>query len=147
MSLAFDEPPTIQEEDCSQCGRHYPLVKSFITRDGVAYAVSFCALHVHDDVHEAWIDVILGTFADDLADDHVTFGCRVGPVAGQSEPAASVVHAAQPYGQAPIWGNKLNRDEALAHARLSDFWAVVDFVLLADQVVHHHVYGHAPTAG
>jgi hypothetical protein len=32
------------------------------------------------DVHEAWIDAILGSWGDNQFDDHVTFGCRVGPV-------------------------------------------------------------------
>jgi hypothetical protein len=142
--LAFDEAPTIEEQDCSGCGRHYPLVKAFLNKDGRAHAVAFCALHTHEAVREAWIDVILGTFGDSSTDDHVTFGCRVGPVAAQAEPAATAVDAAQPYGDKPIWGRKLSREEALGNARLPAFWEVVDFLLLADPVVHHHVYGNEP---
>ena len=144
MPLAFVEPPTIQEQDCAGCGRHYPLIKGFIARDGDAAAIAFSALHVHDGQREAWIDVILGTFGDDDASDHVTFGCRVGPVANSDEPAATLIPAAQPYGNGPIWGHKLIREEALAHPRLPQFWEVVDFVLIADSAVHHHVYGHQP---
>lgn len=118
-------------------------MKSFLNRSGDAYAVAFCALHTHDDVREAWIDVILG-FGDDAESDHLTFGCRVGPVEGQDEPAATAVDAAMPYGNKPIWGRKLSREEALSHRRVSEFWEVVDFLLLGDPVVHHHVYGHEP---
>lgn len=142
--LAFDEAPTIQEQDCSGCGRHYPLVKALVKRDGDAHAVAFCALHTHDDVREAWIDVILGTFGGGATPDNLTFGCRVGPVGGQDEPAATAVDAAEPYGDNPIWGRKLGRQDALAHPRLAEFWQVVDFILVADPVVHHHVYGHEP---
>jgi hypothetical protein len=147
VPLAFDEPPTIQEQDCPQCGRHFPLIKAFVTRDEVAAAVAFAALHSHEGENEAWIDAILGTFGEGRTDDHVTFGCRVGPVMTADEPQASLVAAAQPYGDSPIWGQKLTRDEALQHARLEEFWEIVDFVLVADPVVHHHVYGHAPTSG
>lgn len=146
VSLAFDEPPTIEKKDCRGCGRHYPLVKSFVVREQSAVAITFAALHAHEGVREAWIDGVLGSFADEGANDRVTFGCRVGPVEGQEDPAASLVQAAEPYGDTSFWGRKLTRDEALVHPRLSDFWEVVDFVLVSDPVVHHHVYGHEPTA-
>lgn len=146
MPLSFDEQPTILEKDCAGCGRHYPLIKGFIARDGVAAAITFTALHTHDGEREAWIDAILGTFGDDTADDHLTFGCRVGPVANSDEPAATLVQAAEPYGGSPIWGQKLTREGALAHPRLQEFWEIVDYVLVADSVVHHHVYGHEPSS-
>jgi hypothetical protein len=146
VPLAFDEPPTIQEQDCPRCGRHFPLIKAFIARDDAATAVTFTALHTHDAENEAWIDAILGTFGEDRYDDHVTFGCRVGPAANSDEPQATLVQAAQPYGSTPIWGEKLTREQALQHPRLQEFWEVVDFVLVADPVVHHHVYGHEPNS-
>ena len=146
MPLAFDEPPTIQEQDCERCGRHYPLVKAFIQRDGSATAVTFTALHAHEGEREAWVDAILGTWGEDAPDDHVSFGCRVGPVANSDQPQATLVPAAQPYRNSPIWGQKLSREEALSHPRLQEFWEVVDFVLVADPVVHHHVYGHDPNS-
>jgi hypothetical protein len=145
VPLAFDEPPTVQEQDCPRCGRHYPLIKAFVTQDAVATAVTFTSLHCHDGDNEAWIDAILGTFGEDRSEDHVTFGCRVGSVMNADEPQATLVAAAQPYGDSEIWGQKLNRDAALQHARLAQFWEIVDFVLVADPVVHHHVYGHDPS--
>jgi hypothetical protein len=138
--LAYDSPQPAEERRCDQCGRSYLLVRAFITRDGGAYAIVFAACHVHEG--EAWIDVILGTFSSDDAPDHVTFGARVGPVAGQADPAATAVPAAAGYSQSPFWGIKLSRDEALAHPRIDEFWEIVDYVLLTDPVVHAHVYGH-----
>ena len=85
--------------------------------------------------------MILGTFGTDDASDHVTFGCRVGPVPGQQEPAASLVATAAPYGSAPIFGHKLSREEALTHSTLPSFWSTVDFVLIEDPDVHEHIYG------
>ena len=49
----------------------------------------FAACHVHEGEREAWVDVILGSLRSDDASDHVTFGARVGPVAGQADPAAT----------------------------------------------------------
>lgn len=141
MTFAFDEPPTVEARNCDLCGRQHRLIKAFVLKDRTAHSVVFAALHRHEDVSEAWMDVILGTFSNDASDDHVTFGCRVGPVAGQDEPAASLVQAAVPYSDAPIWGRKLTRTEALSHSRLQDFWDVVDFVLTDQPVVHDHVYG------
>jgi hypothetical protein len=63
-------------------------------------------------------------------------------VANSDEPAATLVQAAEPYGSSPIWGQKLTRQGALVHPRLQEFWEIVDYVLVADSVVHHHVYGH-----
>ena len=92
----------------------------------------FAACHVHDGEREAWIDVIQGTFSSDDASEHVTFGARVGPVAGQADPAATAVPAGAAYSQSPFWGIKLSRDEALAHPRIDEFWEIVDYGYRAD---------------
>jgi hypothetical protein len=89
------------------------------------------------------MDCILGAWIEDDVSDHVTFGCRVGAVADQVEPAASLVQAAVPFSDGPLWGRKLSRDEALAHPWLPEFWEVVDFVLLTDPDVRRHVYDAA----
>ena len=139
-TLTFDTERSVEPKECAACGRGYVLAKGFIYADDEPHAVYFAALHNHG-VPEAWIDVILGTFGSADYSDHVTFGCRVGPIEGQTEPAASAVPAAGPYGAAPIFGRKLSRDEALAHPSLPTFWTVVDFVLVKDPDVRRHVYG------
>jgi hypothetical protein len=141
VHLRFDPQRTDEERACDRCGRSYRLVKGFVLEGDQARAIYFVACHDHHDGHEAWIDVILGTFGADDPTDHVTFGCRVGAVSGQEAPAASVVQAAAPYGDAAIWGRKLSREEALAHPWLPRLWEVVDFVLTDDSTVHAHVYG------
>lgn len=140
VTLTFDPERGSNELTCADCGAHYTLVKGFVYEDHAAHAIYFAACHNHDEVHEAWIDVILGSFGEGDPTDHVTFGCRVGPIPGQLEPQASLVPAGRPYND-PILGQKLTREEALAHPRLDDYWAVVDFVLTEDPIVHEHVYG------
>jgi hypothetical protein len=137
--LSFDGDPVRDDRRCERCGVPYRLLKTFVLSDGSAHAICYVALHRHDGEREAWFDVIFGTWEDDAA-DHVTFGCRVGPVKGQVEPAATLVEAAIPYSDDALFGRKLTRDEALGDARLDEFWGVVDFVLEADAEVEHHVY-------
>jgi hypothetical protein len=138
-TFSFDPQRTVEQKSCAQCASGFVLVKGFIFEDDEPHGVYFAALHEHGQ-REAWIDVILGTFGTEDFSDHVTFGCRVGPVDGQAEPAATIVPAAAPYGSSPLFGQKLSRDEALAHRWLSSFWRVVDFVLVEDKEVHRHVY-------
>jgi hypothetical protein len=88
-----------------------------------------------------WIDVILGTLGGDTIDDHVTFGCRVGPVADSPEPAPTLVQACLDGSGAKIHGVLLPREDGLAHPRLPEFWAVVDFVLTNDPTLNAHLYG------
>jgi hypothetical protein len=139
-TLSFDPERSAEQKTCADCARHYILVKGFILQDDDAHAVYFAALHGHGN-REAWIDVILGTFGTGDSSDYVTFGCRVGPVAGQMEPAATLVLGGAPYESSELFGRKLSRDEALAHPWLPSFWEVVDFVLVEDREVHRHVYG------
>jgi hypothetical protein len=137
--LRFDGEPERSEGVCDRCGRPYGLVKSFVLDDDSAHAVCFVALHRHDGQREAWFDVIFGTWEDE-ATDHVTFGCRVGPIEGQVEPAATLVAAGVPYRDTRLFGRKLTREEALQHPLVGDFWRIVDFVLVNDPNVEKHIY-------
>ena len=140
MTLALDGASEARQATCDHCGRDYVTVTSLVTRGGDTYCVARTALHDHDG-HEAWLDIVFGTF-EDGAEDHVTFGCRVGPVEGSPEPAATAVTAAQPYGESSFWGQKLTRAQALDHELIDEFWAVVDFLLEHEPEIQHHVYHH-----
>src|SRR5712692_8929589 len=104
MMLTFDGDRVVEAKECGHCARLYSLVRSFVLREGSAYAVVFAACRCHGDGNEVWIDAILGSFGGDDPSDHITFGCRAGPVQGQREPAATAVDAATPYSDQPIWG-------------------------------------------
>jgi hypothetical protein len=140
VSLTFDAERSVDKHECRNCGAEYSLVSGYLHRNGTAHAVFFAACHTHDAMREVWIDVIIEA-ADGSADGRATFGCRVGPVEGQQGPAASLVTAAEPYGNDPEWGTKLSREEALADPRLPEFWNAVDFILVNDPTIRPHVYG------
>ena len=140
MPLTLDAETDIRQAECDHCGSGYSLVTSYVLRDDAAFAVAKTALHDHDGP-EAWLDVVFGSWHGE-AEDHVTFGCRVGPVSGSPDPAATAVDAALPYADSAFWGRKLSRDEALAHLQIQDFWSVVDFLLVNEPTIAHHVYHH-----
>lgn len=127
---------------CDCRGGARTTVTGFVHRAGEPDAVYYAACYPHQG--ESWIDVILGSWGDSDPRDHATFGCRVGAVPGQSEPACSLVQAATVYSDAPLFGTKLDRERALAHPWLPRFWAIVDLVLTSDPTVQSHVYGAAP---
>ena len=116
-----------------------------VNADSAPYAVFFAACYDHGDVRESWIDVVFGTWGEGADyDDHVSFGCRFGPVADSEAPAATAVDAASVAPDNSLYGRKLSRAAALAHPMLPEFWQVVDFVLEADPLVHSHHHGHKP---
>jgi hypothetical protein len=142
--LEIEPGAGVVEGRCDHCDQPMTRVKGFIYEDGDAHVVYFASCYHHDG-HEAWIDVVYSPAWDDEVDDHFTFGCRVGPVEGQADPAASLVAAAAAWGDSRTFGRKLSRDEASSHPALTDFWEVVDHVLTHDAVVSAHVYGTGAT--
>ena len=72
--------------------------------------------------------------------DQVTFGCRLGPVEGQDGPAASLVTGGENKSDHPLFGVKLDREAALEHPRLADFWEVIDWLVVNDPTLHENVY-------
>lgn len=132
------------DKACDCCGGASRRTWCMVTRDGAPYAVFFASCYDHGGERESWIDVVFGTWGQGTEyDDHLTFGCRFGPVQGSDLSAATAVDAASVAPDSPLFGRKLSRAEALAHPRVREFWDVVDFVVGADPLVHPHHYGHA----
>lgn len=132
----------VREYRCGCCDTPVQRVWNAVHRDGAARAVYFANCYHHrDQPHEVWIDVILGTWGTGSAADHVTFGCRVGPVEGGPAPAATLVQACLDGSAGEPHGLVLSREDGLAHPWLPEFWGVVDFVLAEDPTVNAHLYG------
>ncbi len=112
----------------------------FINDEGGAYAVYFAACHGHPE-HEAQIDVVLGSWGvEPPVDDHLTFSCHL-----RSDSAMAADAALATTSDDPMLGERLSRAEALAHPRLPEFWAVVDFLAESDPTIHSTVYSSTPT--
>jgi hypothetical protein len=111
-----------------------------VTRpDGSTLGVCFASLHGEPGPPDAWLDVILGTFGEDISTDHVTFGCRVLPATAPESLVISVEDAAAAFAYRPIMGRRLKRDEALSHTRYAEFRQIVDLVVAEDPQVRNHV--------
>ena len=139
-NLVIEPDARVQDLPCPSCGSVFRRVTGFVYSDGDAYAVYYASCYHHDG-HEVWIDVIFSDTWQDAVDDHVSFGCRVGPVGGQTEPAASLVEAGLAYPGSDMFGQRLTREQALEHPRLTGLWELVDHILVQDQVVAGHMYG------
>lgn len=135
------EPGThVVETVCDHCQEPMTRATGFVLRDGDAYAIYFASCHHHDG-HEVWIDAVFSpTWAEEV-DDRITFGCRVGAVEGQEEPAACLVAAAAAFRESRTFGRKLARHEASTHPLIGEFWALVDHVPTKDKFVSGHMYG------
>ena len=120
---------------CEACGTGYEFVKGFVYRNGDAYAVYFAACHGHPE-DEAVLDVILGTWGDDDINDRVTFSACV-----RLDGASAIDATAAAAGQSDIFGQKLARDEALAHPLITAFWDVLDHVVVEDDDIAAAIYG------
>lgn len=138
--LVIEADPTVTEHSCDHCSQPFQRVKGFVYRDGDAHAVYFASCYHHRG-HEVFIDAVFSPTWEDDADDRVTFGCRVGPIAGQPGPAASLTTGAAAFTDSSFFGRTLSRDEAMRHPLLSDFWALVDHILVTDPTVRDHIYG------
>lgn len=145
MALEIEDDRDVRFDECTHCQQPMTRIAGFVLKDGGAHAIYFATCYHHDG-HEVWIDVVFSPTWDDTSDDRVTFGCRVGPIEGQPEGAASLVPAAQNRRESRTFGYKLTRDEALLHPQLAEFWEVVDYVLLRDPDVSEHMYGRRPEA-
>ncbi len=136
MPLAIEER-TVRRQHCDRCDRDFDHVTAFVLKEGSAHAVYYAACHGHPE-HEAWIDVVLGTWGNNDASDHVLFSCQL-----RAEGAAAVDGPVAVSSDASLLGKKLTREQALAHPRTGDFWAVVDLVAKADSAVFAHVFSGA----
>ncbi|MCU1468796.1 MAG: hypothetical protein JWM72_4724 [Actinomycetia bacterium] len=125
---------------CTSCGREYPLVTAFVTKDSVATAIVYVACHAHDEHAEAWMDVAFGSFDEPDFADQATFSCRV-----RSEGVTLFPGPVAADGRAQFFGKMLSADEAKNHDGLPDVWAIVDFVGATEPTVRATVYGNAAT--
>lgn len=145
LAFTLDGVPRVNAVACADCGGAHDAVTGFVLRDGNPHAVYFAWWYPHPG--EAYVDIALGSSGvPDALDDAVMFGCRIGHVASQSAPAASLVDAGTRLASDRRRGLRLDRSAARRHPRLGDFWAVVDWLVVNDPTLHEHVF-HMPAAG
>lgn len=123
----------VRQKTCSDCGASFEHVTGFVVDGNNAHSVYFAACHGHPK-HEAQIDVVLGTWAGDEAEDHVTFSSIL-----RRDGAMAVSATVAIDGNLEFLGRRLSRDEALAHPWVAAFWQVVDLLATEDPTIKEHV--------
>ncbi|MEV5650187.1 hypothetical protein AB0L57_18225 [Nocardia sp. NPDC052254] len=147
MQLQIDPERDIQSGTCGCCGVPFERVTGFINSEAGAFAIYYASCYHHDGVHEVYIDVILDNAwdADDPVSrpgpDRVTIGCRVGPVEGRPGNACSLVDGASVAPDTPLYGRKLDPDQARRHPWIALYWETIDHILEHDSTVGTHLYG------
>jgi hypothetical protein len=137
--FSFDGTPASRKVTCPDCGEKHDGVTGYVLNSGDAYAIYFADWYPHDS--EAWVEVVLGSFDEPQYADDVTIGCRYGYVDGQRDAAASLF---TPIRSGPLFGTILDRDQALLSPRIDDFWAVTDWLVVNDPLLHRTVYQLPP---
>ncbi|HEU4320011.1 MAG TPA: hypothetical protein VFS66_08010 [Acidimicrobiia bacterium] len=143
--LSFDGDSRQTTRHCPDCGQSHESVTGFVLKEDSAYAVYYVDWYPHSN--EAYVDAILGSWDGPGYDDNVTFGCRLGEVEGYAGPQASLVTGGAQRGDKPIMGTKLERDDALRHPLVAEFWELVDWLIVNDSLLHERVYHMDGTAG
>lgn len=138
MILPFDGAPETKPAICGECAELHESTTGYVLADGSAYAVYRVAWYPHH--HEAYVDVIIGSWIEPDYADHATFGCRVGPIEGTVGPQCSLVTGGEIRPDHVMFGTKLDSDSALAHPRIQDFWDCIDWLFLNDPILHEHMY-------
>lgn len=60
--LSHDGEPEVRQVECAGCGTSFIQSIGFVLADADAHAVYYASLHHHDGQHDAWLDVILGSW-------------------------------------------------------------------------------------
>jgi len=133
MTLGLQFTVRDDEQECPDCGGLRVCHAGTVTGLPDGLAARFRAFEYDHEQPEVFVEVTFGrTRVAGFSPDE-TFASRYGPVPGH-EPACSLVTAGATTSRWSRLGRRLTRDEALAHPRLDQFWAVNDVVIehLAD---------------
>ncbi|HST59656.1 MAG TPA: hypothetical protein VLK84_13220 [Longimicrobium sp.] len=138
LAVDYDEPLSVQ---CECCGAPETRLTRFVKRDGGAYAVYLVRYTKTHELRQAYGIVSLGTWWEDgVPPDRVAFALRV--TGSADEYQLEVIDANQlAWQESEILGQKLNRDEALAHPWISDVYHLFDHMAVYDAPLHAFLNG------
>lgn len=145
MPLSIDPQRHLTPFNCGHCDSEHLQIRGLVDNEHGLFAAYHAYLYNHDDVHEAYVDVVMDDGWDrssplEPGPSRTTFGCRIGPVEGAPAPACSLIQAALFHEDEPFFGDRLDRDRALAHPWSPLFWETIDHLLQHEPDVNAHVY-------
>lgn len=133
---------------CGHCGSEHLQIRGFVNDEHGEFAAYHAYLYDHDDhddVHEAYVDVVMDDDWEksdplDPGPGRTTFGCRIGLSEGPPAPACSLLQAAMFHEGEPFFGDRLDRDRALTHPWLPLFWETIEHLLRHEPDLNAHLY-------
>lgn len=133
LDVEYDEPLTVE---CDCCGAQETRLTRFVTRDGDAHGVYLVRYTEGHDERQAYAMISLGTWWEDgVPPDRVAFAICMTSQA--DEYRLEVIDAERlAWQKSEILGQKLTRDQALAHPWLSDVYQLFDHMVEYDAPVH-----------
>ena len=137
--FSFDGDPTRRQGPCGDCDELHDKSAGFVLRDGDATAVYYASWSPHDS--EAHVEMVLGSWDDEAGyPDHVTFGCRLGAATGDGAPQRSLVPGGTTLGDKVVFGQKLTRDQALAHPWMTLHDDLIGWLIDHDPMLHERLH-------
>lgn len=131
-AITFDGERELGVTTCRSCDASHPTAQGFLLRNNAKFAAYLVSWNPH--ASEKWIDMSIGSFEDPDYPDQALFACRIGPVELSGEDACTLVTPTWGGEHPPeILGTRLNRDAALAHHWLPDFWNAVDWLVFNEE--------------
>ena len=130
-----------QRTRCACCGGRRIVFTGEVADSERTVAVFWAFLYDHPEGPEVFLDATFGTWGTSEYTDHVSFGSRTGPIEVPPHIASSLVTGAEMAPDDAMYGEKLTREEALAHPMLEDFWVINDMVLVGIPEIDEHLNG------
>jgi hypothetical protein len=140
--LTVEYEPAVSDT-CSCCDTPSTRLTRFVSRDGDAYAVYYAAFSEQHPRPYVEALVGIGDWAEDApASARCSFYLRIRSTPDQFE--VTVCDGTDsPWGDVTVLGHTLRRDEALAHPRIQEIFAITDHIVMEDTPIVDYL-SHAP---
>jgi len=143
LRLEVGEPP--EARPCECCGATSRTAHGFVYRDGDAYAIYYAGWSDGHPERGASMAVAVGEWAEGSSPaDRVSVGVRAIPTPSSVD--FTVLNPDEsPWGETPLLGKMLGRDQALAHPALAEVMDVAEHIVRDDARVRSFLNSPAPS--
>lgn len=113
---------------CQDCLATHRTSYGYLLRNSAPFAMYIASANPHTG--ESWIDMTIGSFKQPKFRDNVLFACRIDPADELGRTGCTLVRPTWGGDNPPqILGAPVERDVALLHTWLPDFWNAVDWLV------------------
>ena len=122
---------------CECCGTRFRTAYGFVYRDGDAYAVYYAGWSHGHPGRGVSLAIAVGEWTEGTSlADRVSIGMRA--TSTPSSVDFIVINSTEsPWGDTPLLGKMLEREQALAHSALKEVMHVAEYIVRDDSRVRH----------